>query len=126
LMCEGIVNTKFYCQVSNMTELMWKADLAIGAGGSTTWERCLIGLPSLTVVLAENQLEITRTVANQGATIYLGESSQLTKESYQKAIIKSIQNPNYLKIMTARCKEIVDLQNVKKAPVTKSIMELLL
>jgi len=126
LMCEEMENTNFHCQVSNMAELMWKADLAIGAGGSTAWERCLVGLPSLTVVLAENQFELTRTVANQGATIYLGESSELAKESYRKAIIKSIQNPNYLKKMAARCKEIVDLQKVEKAPVTKGIMELLL
>jgi len=50
----------------------------------------------------------------------------MAKESYRKAIIKSIQNPNYLKKMAARCKEIVDLQKVEKAPVTKGIMELLL
>lgn len=124
LMCEGMVNTNFYCQVSNMAELMWKADLAIGAGGSTTWERCLVGLPSLTVVLAGNQLELTRTMANQGATIYLGESSELTKKSFHEAIEEIIQNPNYLQTMTEKCGKIIDIRTVKEMPVIKSILEL--
>lgn len=124
--CNEMSNVNFYCQISNMAELMWQADLAIGAGGSTTWERCLVGLPSLTVVLAENQFELTTTIANQGATIYLGESSEVTKETFQEAIIKLIQNPNALWKMNGKCKEIIDLRIVRKAPVTKSIMELLL
>lgn len=124
--CKEMPNADFYCQISNMAELMWEADLAIGAGGSTTWERCVLGLPSLTVVLAENQLELTKTMANQGATIYLGESSEMIKESYQRAIIKYIQNPNSLKIMAVKCMEMIDLSMVRKQPVTKSIMELLL
>tara|TARA_R110001583_G_scaffold127562_1_gene279208 strand:+ start:12341 stop:13450 length:1110 start_codon:yes stop_codon:yes gene_type:complete len=41
--------------VSNMAELMANADLAIGAAGSTTWERCCLGLPSIMIVLADNQ-----------------------------------------------------------------------
>lgn len=41
--------------VSNMAELMTEADICIGAVGGTTWERCTLGLPSILVVLAENQ-----------------------------------------------------------------------
>ena len=38
-----------------MAELMAAADLAIGAGGSTTWERCCLGLPALSICVADNQ-----------------------------------------------------------------------
>jgi len=41
--------------VSNMAELMSNADLAIGASGSTTWERCCLGLPTIQIVISENQ-----------------------------------------------------------------------
>lgn len=41
--------------VNNMAQLMTDSDLAIGAAGSTSWERCCLGLPTLMVVLAENQ-----------------------------------------------------------------------
>ena len=47
----------FYEQMDNMALLMAQADLAIGAGGTTTWERCCLGLPSIVSVVAENQRE---------------------------------------------------------------------
>lgn len=124
LMCEFMPNTNFYCQVSNMAELMWKADFAIGAGGSTTWERCLLGLPSLTVIVAKNQIELTRTVANLGATIIIGDEFGSSKEILQEAIIHSLQNPKIVMSMTQKCKEIINVSIVKELPVTKSILEL--
>ena len=42
--------------VGDMAERISRADLAIGAGGVTVWERCCLGLPSITIVAAENQL----------------------------------------------------------------------
>ncbi|WP_261845152.1 UDP-2,4-diacetamido-2,4,6-trideoxy-beta-L-altropyranose hydrolase [Aliamphritea ceti] len=50
---------------NNMAELMSEADLAIGAAGSTTWERCCLGLPSIMVVLAENQRDIAEQLSNR-------------------------------------------------------------
>jgi UDP-2,4-diacetamido-2,4,6-trideoxy-beta-L-altropyranose hydrolase len=51
----------------NMAELMARADLAIGAAGSTAWERCSLGLPSIMVVLAENQLTVAAGLQEAGA-----------------------------------------------------------
>jgi UDP-2,4-diacetamido-2,4,6-trideoxy-beta-L-altropyranose hydrolase len=55
--------------VKNMAELMANSDLAIGAAGSTTWERCCLGLPSIMIVLAENQQLIADTLNVAGAAI---------------------------------------------------------
>lgn len=49
-------STEVVVNVSDMARRMADSDLAIGAAGSTAWERCCLGLPTLTVVLAENQL----------------------------------------------------------------------
>jgi len=46
---------------------MLDADLAIGAGGSTSWERCCLGLPTLLYVLAENQRKIAESLEALGA-----------------------------------------------------------
>lgn len=51
--CDQSLGLNFYCQVSNMAELISKADLAIGAGGGAMWERCYLGLPTITVVFAK-------------------------------------------------------------------------
>jgi spore coat polysaccharide biosynthesis predicted glycosyltransferase SpsG len=50
-----------------MAELMLNADLAIGAGGSTSWERCCLGLPTLLYVTADNQKEIAQNLEKTGA-----------------------------------------------------------
>ena len=50
-----------------MPALTAAADLAIGAGGSSTWERCCLGLPTITVVLADNQRGAAAALAERGA-----------------------------------------------------------
>lgn len=55
------LNIRILSGVSNMAELMAHADFAIGAAGSTSWERCCLGLPAVMVVLAQNQ----QLIANQ-------------------------------------------------------------
>jgi UDP-2,4-diacetamido-2,4,6-trideoxy-beta-L-altropyranose hydrolase len=54
-------------QVGNMAALMAWADFAIGAAGSTSWERCCMGLPSAVVVVAENQSEVCFALERAGA-----------------------------------------------------------
>jgi len=53
--------------VSNMAELMASSDLAIGAAGSTSWERCCLGLPTIMLVLAENQKSIANNLEQANA-----------------------------------------------------------
>jgi spore coat polysaccharide biosynthesis predicted glycosyltransferase SpsG len=54
-----------------MPRLVLEADLAIGAGGSTTWERCVLALPALTLILADNQIAAARALEAAGVTACL-------------------------------------------------------
>ncbi len=58
----------------DMAQLMTKADLAIGAAGGTAWERCCLGLPTLMLVLAENQRPGAQALHNAGAAMLLGDT----------------------------------------------------
>lgn len=49
------IPTTVKVSVNEMAELMAASDIAIGAAGSTSWERCCLGLPTVMIVLAENQ-----------------------------------------------------------------------
>ena len=60
-----------HVETSSMAALMTSADLALGAGGSSTWERACLGLPTLTVVIADNQAPGTRALEQAGATVSL-------------------------------------------------------
>jgi UDP-2,4-diacetamido-2,4,6-trideoxy-beta-L-altropyranose hydrolase len=54
---------------TDMAALMAEADVAVGAGGSSTWERACLGLPSLSLVLADNQEAQASGLAAAGATL---------------------------------------------------------
>jgi UDP-2,4-diacetamido-2,4,6-trideoxy-beta-L-altropyranose hydrolase len=53
--------------ISDMAQLMADSDLAIGAAGATSWERCCLGLPTLMLVLAANQQKVAHGLEQAGA-----------------------------------------------------------
>lgn len=57
---------------TNVPELMAWADIAVSASGSSSWELCFMGVPTLLIVLAENQRPIAKGLANQRAIIDMG------------------------------------------------------
>ena len=71
-------NTQVKTAVNNMAELMANADLAIGAAGATTWERCCLGVPSIQVVLADNQKLIAEFINNAGAALCIDRQQIVT------------------------------------------------
>jgi UDP-2,4-diacetamido-2,4,6-trideoxy-beta-L-altropyranose hydrolase len=58
--------------VTNMAELMARADVALSAAGSTCWELCLLGLPALLVDVAENQTALAKELDRRGCAIHIG------------------------------------------------------
>jgi UDP-2,4-diacetamido-2,4,6-trideoxy-beta-L-altropyranose hydrolase len=59
----------------DMAALTAAADIAVGAGGSSVWERACLGLPSLTVIVADNQRENTTALEREGATLAVAPPS---------------------------------------------------
>ncbi|MGE0203689.1 MAG: UDP-2,4-diacetamido-2,4,6-trideoxy-beta-L-altropyranose hydrolase [Hyphomicrobiaceae bacterium] len=53
----------------DIAALLSSADLAIGAAGTTSWERCCLGLPSIVVVLAPNQNPNAEALARAGTAV---------------------------------------------------------
>lgn len=75
-----------HVQTSEMPRLMAQADFAVTGGGSVTWEKCALGLPSLVTVLASNQRSIAETMHRNGALLTLGEAPEITPEVYSEAL----------------------------------------
>ena len=55
--------------VKNMAEIMSKADLCIGAAGSTSWERCCLGLPTISFAIADNQIDVLDKLKKYACTV---------------------------------------------------------
>lgn len=77
--------------VSKMAELMAESDLVIGAAGSTSWERCCLGVPTIQLILAENQRQVANALSDRNAAILLERPldlrnlfDQLTMEKLQQ------------------------------------------
>lgn len=79
-------NVVFHNHVSNMAELMSRADLALGAGGGTSWERCCVGLPTLITSIAENQAATTEALASIGAAVSIGRAPVVGVADYVAGI----------------------------------------
>jgi len=112
--CDNLSNAAYYCQVSNMAELMVKADLAIGAGGSSNWERCCLGLPSLVITIAENQEELTQTLHEQAYLISLGTKEKVSAETIWQNLYDILNEAEIVLSFIDRGKQLVDGNGVKR------------
>lgn len=113
-LCAQTPNLHFHCQVSNMADFMTQADLALGAGGSTTWERCCLGLPTLAVIIAENQAEMTETAARHGLQWNLGWNAQVSPGSIAEAIENCARLPGKVELYSRNGYETVDGLGAKR------------
>lgn len=66
--------------VSNMAQLMADSDLAIGAAGATAWERCAVGLPTLVLIIADNQMSGAKALQEYGACTVVENVENLASE----------------------------------------------
>jgi len=99
------INTQVMTDVSNIAQLMTKCDLVIGAAGSTTWERCSLGVPSIQIVIADNQKVIAERMEKAGAALTCLASDLDT--GLPTALAKINQDQNLYKMANAAA-EITD------------------
>ena len=64
---------QIYYNVERMSELMLSCDAAISAGGSTLYELCACGVPTVMYALADNQLPGTEAFKRSGIMLYAGD-----------------------------------------------------
>jgi UDP-2,4-diacetamido-2,4,6-trideoxy-beta-L-altropyranose hydrolase len=96
---------------SDMGALMLKADFAIGAAGSTSWERCALGLGCIMVILADNQREIANALDQLGAaiTLEMGEGVAL-----KNAMGRILRDPGLRSKMASKAAQLTDGQGVRR------------
>lgn len=104
--------TEVAVDVGNMAEQMCNADLAIGAAGSTSWERCCLGLPTLTLVLAANQWEVGRALHAVGASVLVGVSEDI--ELRLPGEYQAVSVPSRLQDMSEAAAAVADGQGAER------------
>lgn len=114
---------KLLKDVSNMAELMRNADIAIGAGGSTSWEFCCLGIPMVIIFLADNQKGIAEGLYERGLALNLGWYKYVTENDIKDAVEILITSPDKREMMSLKGREIVDGKGAER--VTEEIIALL-
>lgn len=83
-------------------------DLQIGAGGGATWERCCVGAPALTLVVAENQRGVVEALSAAGVVAALPSGHEPTAEVIGRAVAELLDQPDRLATMSVRSRKLVD------------------
>ena len=99
----GRAATALHVDTPRVAELFAAADLALGAGGGAALERCCLGLPTLALVVAENQAAGMARLAATGAArvLPLGEDRAATAAALAAALRDLAADPAALRAMAA-------------------------
>lgn len=107
-------NTHIHGSRPHLADLMAKADLAVGAGGGTTWERLFMGLPSLVLSIAENQVPACEALASSGLIRYLGDAHKIDVAAIKSALIESLAVAGSLRALETSNQTLVDGRGVSR------------
>lgn len=79
-------NIRVFTALPTLAELLAKADLAIGAGGATNWERLCVGLPAIVITVAANQRPIARELSERGLVRWIGDAGDSDAKGLAKLL----------------------------------------
>ncbi|PHV12485.1 UDP-2,4-diacetamido-2,4,6-trideoxy-beta-L-altropyranose hydrolase [Chitinimonas sp. BJB300] len=100
--------------VSDFAALMREADLFIGAGGGTSWERAALGLPTICIAVAANQHANAEQLALMGVHRYLGLAETVSVQHLQQAIGEMSADINVRRGYAQHSRALVDGQGARR------------
>ena len=103
-----------HATLPDLSELMARADLSIGAGGATTWERCCLGLPSIVISIADNQRPACEALAADDLVQYLGHFDVITPELILAQILELLGKPKRVSDLSNKGMKLVDGNGVNR------------
>jgi len=101
-------NWEILQNIPSLAPLMSHSDLMIGAGGSTNWERMCLGLPSVILSVAENQVKACEQLALDGYINYIGKLDQTNIDKIGDIIELIIDQPNLRRTQSIKMMSMVD------------------
>jgi UDP-2,4-diacetamido-2,4,6-trideoxy-beta-L-altropyranose hydrolase len=93
-------------QSNDIASLLSQCDLSIGSCGTMSWERCALGVPSIVVTTADNQIETAISLEKSGAILWLGSAGQVDDEQIGHGLRRLAGEPESIVAMGRRAFEI--------------------
>ena len=105
-----------HSDTENMEKFIFDADLCIGSGGNSAWERCVLGLPTFLTSIADNQIRNIQNITEKGAADFWKSKIDLLD------LFKNyIQNTEKLKLLEENAFNLCDGQGIER--ITSSMMK---
>lgn len=99
---------RLYGELSDLPEVLARADLAVVAGGSTVYECAYLGVPPVMIQAADNQAGVCRAVARAGAGVFVGELRRVSDEGLAGAVRDIIDDEDRARRMSLAGMQLVD------------------
>lgn len=100
--------TTLHFSLPSLAPLMAEADLMIGAGGSTAWERMCLGLPTIVVSIAANQAPISAALMTDGYIVFAGEMGEVSSADIANRVLNCMSDAAALCRASLRMQALVD------------------
>ncbi len=107
-------NIKLYQNPTGIEELLNKSDLAIGSTGISSYERCYLGIPSIVITLADNQINIANNLEKLSVIDYLGNYDEWDENKLISLINQYCAHSELLINKSKKCLKIVDGKGCEK------------
>lgn len=104
----SVPGATLHVDTPRMAELTQAADLAIAAGGMAAWERCCLGLPTVALMIAENQRAGLEALGAAGHALYLGDAKTVSADALESAVANLLQNPDQVRQLSRSAAAVVD------------------
>ena len=111
---DALANLRYHAKLPTLAPLMAEADLAIGASGTSNWERCCLGLPSAVVTVAENQEPVAEALERSGIVVNLGRAEHLGTEDFVALLSPLLTEPLDAG-WSDRCHALVDGEGARRS-----------
>lgn len=106
---------RLHVDALDMAELIADADIGVGAGGSSTWERAALGLPSLSLVLAGNQQALALELERRGAVLAVEARGGELQTALRAAFLRLMQEPELRSQLSSRSAALCDGKGASRA-----------
>ncbi|ADG09433.1 UDP-2,4-diacetamido-2,4,6-trideoxy-beta-L-altropyranose hydrolase [Caulobacter segnis] len=111
-----------HVDAQDMPRLTLEADLAVGAGGSTTWERCVLALPTLALILADNQAPAARALEAAGVAPCLDVAAQDFEAAFAREVSDLLEKGERRAALSAASATVCDGLGAERA--AKAFLEI--
>ncbi|MEK4825818.1 UDP-2,4-diacetamido-2,4,6-trideoxy-beta-L-altropyranose hydrolase [Niallia sp. FSL W8-0951] len=114
----------YYLQIDYLADLMRQADLSLGAGGVTMWERCYLGLPTIVTIVEENQRASVVAASQYGAIWNMGWHTEVKENDLSHMLENILKGKEKLGKVKEKARNLMNVnETYVKKPVIEAIME---